>query len=426
MTAPGASLHGLTWDVALAGGGPAAATLSTLLAQRGYRCLVLENHTFPRYHVGESLLPATNRVLAEMEVLPAVRAAQFRRKHGLRVVGREGTWSMPFHFSEALPPQEAETWHVERARFDRILLDNAASCGAVVREGIHVERVLFDQGRATGLIAVDRRGKPLEIAARVVVDATGRNCLLGRQLGLISEVSGMRKACAWAYHRGVRLPNGIEEGETTLFLIPGGGWAWCIPLPAGIYSIGVVGEAEAFGTELNNHELAYLRTLQRSDALREALAPASRVGHCRCLGRIAYRNSQTVGPGWIMLGDARSFMDPVYSQGLTLAILSAAIAAEGLHEALASGDLSPASLGRHEPRIDLGFENARRLAEAFYHPGFTLPDFLHRFPDERRPLVQCLAGDLFRDHSSLASAFEGMAATHSTLEAETEAPVASP
>jgi flavin-dependent dehydrogenase len=415
MPANRGSLRVSEWDVVIIGGGPSGATVAAILARRGWRCLVLETHTFPRYHVGESLLPSTNRVFAEMEVLPVIRAAQFRRKQGVRFVSREGSASVPFYYSEVMSPGESETWHVERAKFDRLLLDHAMASGAVVRESAHVERVLFEDGRAVGLEGSREQGGRLEVRARVVVDASGRACLLGRQLGLIAEVPGIRKACAWAYYRGLRLPDGFEDNETGYFLLPGGGWAWCIPLPAGVFSLGIVDDADTFNRAAPTPEVAYLNALQRSETLREAVHPATRVGRCRCLTKIAYQNRQTAGEGWMLVGDARCFLDPIYSLGLTLAIHSAALAAESAHEALEAGEPCDTRLARREPHIQLGFQNAARLIDAFYHPRFNMLEFLNRFPDLRHPLVRAMAGDLFCDHTPLLRGFAEICSPHAPL-----------
>ena len=172
------------YDVAVIGGGPAGAAAATFLQRRGHRCLVLENSIFPRYHIGESLIPHTFGTLDRLGLVPKLKDSHFPEKYSVRFVSVTGQDSEPFYFSETLTGERARTWQVERSEFDQMCLDNARDNGVTIRTGTRVEQVLFDGSRAVGLRAGSSKGDQLEIFSRVVIDASGRATVLGSQLGL--------------------------------------------------------------------------------------------------------------------------------------------------------------------------------------------------------------------------------------------------
>ena len=236
-----------TYDVVVIGGGPGGSALATLLAQSGRECLVLEGSRFPRYHIGESLIPHTYGVFDRLGLLPKLRESVFPVKHSVRFVSRNGEQSDPFYFSETIPGERATTWQVERSEFDALMLDHARENGVEVREGCHVDTVLFDQaGRATGVEATCTNGTSTAetFKARVVVDASGRSTVIGRQLGLRGPVPGLRKSSAWTYYLGGERLAGIDAGETTIFRISDDAWFWYIPLPNDVVSVGIVCDPE--------------------------------------------------------------------------------------------------------------------------------------------------------------------------------------
>lgn len=384
------------YDVAVIGGGPGGAALATFLAQRGRRCLVLEQHSFPRYHIGESLVPHTYGILERLGLLPKLKASSFPEKHSVRFVSPDGREATPFYFSETIPGDGARTWQVERSQFDRLMLDHARESGAEVREGLAVEKVLFDHDRATG-VAIRNGDGPRQVSARVVVDASGRATLIGRQLRLKGDVPGLKKASLWGYYRGGKRLPGIDAGETTMFLLRGGGWFWYIPLPDDIVSVGIVADPGRLFSPGGTSEAIFEGEVSKCAALSERLAVAQRVGLVRGLRQLAYLNRRTCGHGWVMIGDARAFLDPIYSSGLFLALGSAELAANCIEDALAANDVSAARLGKFEPALWDGVDSVRRLIHAFYDPDFSFRKFIERFPDQRRSLIDCLVGDVIKD-----------------------------
>jgi len=408
MNNPPTSPANTNYDVAVIGGGPGGAALATFLARAGHRCIVFEQAKYPRYHIGESLVPHTYGIFERLDLLPQLRASAFPVKHSVRFVAPDGKASLPFYFSETIKGDGARTWQVERSQFDRMMLDHARANGVEVHEQSTVEKVIFEGGRAVGVRLASTNGSPTEVRAKVVVDASGRACVIGRQLDLLCKLPELRKATAWGYYRGGKRLPGIDAGETTMFLIPGGGWFWYIPLPDDIVSVGIVADPEYVFSQSDDMEAAFVRETARCAPLAERLATAERVGPVRGSRHLAYLNRQTCGEGWVMIGDARAFLDPIYSSGLYLALGSAELAAQSIDEALKAGDVSAARLGRFEPPLMKGVEVVRRLIHAFYDPKFSFMDFVRRFPEHRIALIDCLVGDVVKDMSAFTTALAQM------------------
>jgi flavin-dependent dehydrogenase len=397
-----------SYDVAVIGGGPAGAALATFLARSGHRCVIFEQSTFPRYHIGESLIPHTHGIFERLGLLPQLRASAFPVKHSVRFVSHSGKESVPFYFSETIPGERARTWQVERSQFDCMMLNHARANGVEVHERVGIDKVLFEDRRAVGVQIVSEGGARADVCSNVVVDASGRSCVIGRQLGLRSPLPELRKASVWGYFRGGKRLSGIDAGETTMFLIPGGGWFWYIPLPDDIVSVGLVADPEYVFSESDDMEAAFTREVARCTPLADRLSAAQRVGPVRGSRHLAYLNRQTCGDGWVMIGDARAFLDPIYSSGLYLALGSAELAARCIEDALRNRDVSAVRLGAFEPALWKGVDVVRRLIHAFYDPNFSFPRFAERFPEHRAALIDCLVGDVIKDMSTFTAALAQM------------------
>lgn len=390
------------YDVAVAGGGPAGTALATFLQRRGHRCVVLEASRFPRYHIGESLIPHTYGVLDRLGLLPKLRRSDYPPKYSVRFVSPSGEESQPFYFFETIEGERSQTWQVERGSFDELCLDNAREAGVEVRQNHAVKEVMFDNGRAVGLLARNANSQTVEIGARVVVDASGRSLLIGKQLGLTSRVPGLDKASIWSYYRGGQRLEGIDEGETTVFMLPRRGWFWYIPLPDDVVSVGIVADPDYLFDESPDFNVVFPREVERCAPLSARLANAQRTAPIRGLRRLAYRNLRVAGDGWLMVGDAAAFLDPIYSSGLFLAMAAAELAADCIHDALVADDCSEARLGAFSGRLFAGVEVIRRLIHAFYDPTFSFRDFVERFPEQKPALIDCLVGDVIdRDMTGL-------------------------
>jgi flavin-dependent dehydrogenase len=407
MSTPAKPPNGKSYDVAVIGGGPGGAALATLLAKKGRSCFIAEAATFPRYHIGESLVPHTYGILDRLGLLPKLKESAFPEKHSVRFVAADGKEATPFYFSETISGDGARTWQVERGEFDRLMLDHARENRVEVCEGTRVAKVLFDNGRATGLKIANAAGSET-IHAKVVVDASGRSTVIGRQLGLKTDVPGLDKASLWGYFRGGKRLPGIDAGETTMMRIANGGWFWYIPLPDDMVSVGVVADPEYLFIAGEAPLDVYQREVAKCPALVERLKDAERVGRLHGLRKLAYLNQQTSGDGWVMIGDARAFLDPIYSSGLFLALGSAELAANCIEDALVADDLSAARLGAFEPALWQGVDTVRGLIHAFYDPAFSFKEFMERFPEQRPHLIDILVGDVVKDMSSFSAALAEM------------------
>lgn len=396
-------------DVAVIGGGPAGAALATFLSRAGFRCEVFEADQYPRYHIGESLIPHTYGILDRLGLLPKLRASDYPEKHSVRFVSPSGEESTPFYFSETIEGEAARTWQVERASFDRLCLDHARDAGAHVQMQTKVERVIFDGARATGVRAQPVGCASYEVSARIVVDASGRTTLIGRELDLRRPVPGLRKASIWSYYKGGQRLSGLDAGETTIFMNRDRSWFWYIPLPDDVVSVGIVGNPDDLVSNGQQAEAAYDRAVNASEPLLARLTSATRCsktygGH----KELAYFNLQTSGDGWVAIGDARAFLDPIYSSGLFLALASAELAADSIVQAFKANDMSAARLGAFEPRLMAGVDVVRRLIHAFYDTNFSFGEFATRFPEHRRALIDCLVGNVLQDMSAFTAALEQM------------------
>jgi flavin-dependent dehydrogenase len=397
------------YDVVVIGGGPAGAAAATLLQRRGHRCLVLEGATFPRYHIGESLIPQTYGTLERLGLLPRLRASHFPVKHSVRFVSPSGHEAAPFYFAETLSGERARTWQVERSEFDQMCLDNARESGVEVRAETRVTEVLFEDERAVGVRVRSDDRSFQDVPARVVIDASGRSTVIGNQLRLKREVPGLRKGTVWSYFRGGSRAEGIDAGETVVFMLPDRGWFWYIPLPGDIVSVGIVASPEYLFRESQDFEEIFSHEVERCRPLKERLSQAVRTQPARGLHKLAYLNRRVVGDGWVLVGDAAGFLDPIYSSGLFLALGSAELAADAIHEALLTGDVSADRLGTFVAPLWRGIEVIYRLIQAFYDPDFSFRDFGERFPEQRPALIRCLIGDVVgRDMSSFLDALSQM------------------
>lgn len=399
-------------DVAIIGGGPAGAAAAIILQQHGRNCQIFENTRFPRYHIGESLIPHTYAMLGRLGLLPAMRASAYPVKHSVRFVAPSGGESDPFYFSETIEGERARTWQVERSTFDAMCIERARESGATIHIDSRVEHVLFDGERAVGVQVTGADRTTRQVRAKVVIDSSGRSSLIGRQLGLTEQVPGLNKASAWCYYKGARRRDGIDAGETTIFMLAGRNWFWYIPLPNDIVSVGFVGSPDELFAGSNDFELAFLDQVGRHTPLRPFLAGSERVAPVRGLRRLAYCNRQTVGDGWVMVGDAAAFLDPIYSSGLFLALGSAVMAADCAAEALAAGECSAERLGRFKPALTQGMRVIRKLIDAFYDPSFSFTEFSRHFPEHRAALIDCLVGDVVgKDMSAFLEALSRMTPT---------------
>jgi flavin-dependent dehydrogenase len=357
-----------------------------------------ERETFPRYHIGESLIPETFWVLERLGVLPHLRESRFVRKESVQFVTGTGKLSEPFYFPDNKPHESSRTWQVLRSEFDSMMLDNARASGVEVHEGARVLEVVFDGSRAVGVNLAEGDGKRF-VAADVVVDAAGQGGLIQDRLGLRQWDPDLKKAALWTYWKGAKRDAGRDEGATLVMQLDNKlGWFWYIPLQDDVVSVGVVGPVDYLfkNRESKDHEAIYAEEVARCPGLIPRIAAAERVAPFRAAKEYSYRSREVAGDGWVLVGDAYGFLDPLYSSGILLALQSGALAADAIHEGLAVGDTSAARLGTWGPAFNEGMDRMRRLVCEFYD-GFNFGKFVRKHPDLKGHITDMLIGDLFND-----------------------------
>ncbi|RYD35981.1 MAG: NAD(P)/FAD-dependent oxidoreductase [Verrucomicrobiaceae bacterium] len=393
-------------DVIIIGGGPSGAAAGAELAEHGHRVVILEREKFPRYHVGESLVPFAYEPLERLGLIPSMRASGFRRKHSITFIPPSGGQAQPFDFRSRYESGTlASSWQVRRADFDEMLLRNAALKGAEVREQCTVTGLIRDaHGVVTGVRLQTGDGTVEEISAPVTIDATGREAFSSLKLGWRVSDTELHRVAVWSYFKGGTRHCGPDEGATTVAVLPAHGWFWHIPMQDDMVSVGVVAEGKYLTRDgCRDPELMLRREIESNPWIEKSLAGSRHVGVPRITADFSRHARFGAAPGLLMTGDAFAFMDPVFSTGLTLALKSGVMAGDAVHEALAGGDCSPGRFSAYTGGMRRNVENLRRLIHAFYTPGFSFQAFTDRFPEAAGAVMDCLAGDLDRDFSGLWS-----------------------
>ncbi|HEV2985683.1 MAG TPA: NAD(P)/FAD-dependent oxidoreductase [Vicinamibacterales bacterium] len=384
-------------DVVVIGGGPAGSTVSTLLAQQGVQVELFERERFPRFHIGESLIPETYWVLKRLNMLPKMQASHFVRKHSVQFVNAGGKLSAPFYFWDNKPHECSQTWQVARSEFDQMMLENAREHGVAVHEGVRVVDVIFEGDRAVGVTIRDDGGTLREVRAKVVVDASGQAGLIQNRLRLRVWDPVLNKGAIWTYFEGAYRDTGRDEGATMVLQTASrNGWFWYIPLHDNIVSVGVVAPFDYLFKNRAGYQQTYQDEVERCPAVKARVSPGTRVTGYFATKDYSYRATRVAGDGWVMIGDAWGFLDPLYSSGVLLALKSGELAADAIVEGLKSDDTSAAQIGKWGPAFNTGVDRMRRLV-CEYYDGFSFGQFMRTNPELRGTVTDLLIGDVFTD-----------------------------
>jgi flavin-dependent dehydrogenase len=392
-------------DVLVIGGGPAGSAVAGVLAGNGRSVVVLERERFPRYKVGESLIPYCWFPLERLGLNERVaEAACTIPKHSVQFVGLDGKRSKPFYFAEHTEHACARTWQVVRGEFDEILLANAAERGATVMRETTAKELIRAGDTVVGCRAVDAAGNPIEVRARVTVDASGRDLFAISRNDWKVPDPVLRKIAIWRYYDGAGRDTGIDAGATTIAALPERGWFWYIPLAGDQVSVGIVGERDYLYRGPRDPEAIFEREVGVQPWIAERLAPGRVASDCRVTGDYSYRAQHCAADGLVLVGDAFAFLDPVFSSGVFLALQSGVLAGDAIEAALAAGDLSASRFRDYGERLTRGIEVMRRLVYVFYDETFSFGGFVRDHPEFLGDVTDCLIGNVFKDLDALFAA----------------------
>ena len=329
-------------DVIVIGGGPAGATASAVLASKGRNVVVLEKDKFPRYHVGESLLPYCYFPLDRLGLIPKMKASHFPKKYSVQFVSMEGKLSVPFYFFQHWDHEAANTWQVLRSEFDQMLLDNSREKGAQVIEEITARELIRKDGAVTGVKAITKAGEAREFHAPMTIDATGRDMFAISRNSWQVRDPYLNKVAIWTYYKHARRDPGLDEGATTVAFVPDKGWFWYIPLPNGIVSVGVVAEKDYLYRDSRDLAAIFQREVAGQPWIKEHVDVGQQTGQYYVTGEFSYRSRHCSANGLVLTGDAFGFLDPVFSSGVFLALRGGELVADTVDAALTEGDCSAA------------------------------------------------------------------------------------
>ncbi len=359
-------------DVAVIGGGPGGSTAATFLVDAGLRVTLFERETFPRFHVGESLMPATLYLLDRLGAREAVEAAGFLRKYGASFYDQTLDHGHTFYFLKDRPWPDY-SYEVPRAEFDTILLENARKHGVDVRQPALVEDVAFDRDGATLTVAAD--GERRTVRAGFVVDASGRDGFLATRVGRRRRVPNLGKVALFAHFRGAHRYPGKDEGNIRIFVFDDG-WFWWIPLANDVTSVGAVLHAKTVRAWAGDTEGLYAEMIARGRPVADGLRGAERIGGLHRTANFAYVNEPVIGDRHLMIGDAIAFTDPIFSGGVFIAMRSGQLAAEAIARAFRDGRFEARRFRGYEREVWRGIRPFFTFIHKYYEPAF-FELFLH-------------------------------------------------
>ena len=391
------------YDVIIIGGGPSGSSSGAILAEHGHRVLILEREKFPRYHIGESMIPFTYGPMERLGLIPLMKKSAFVKKYSVAFVSPNGRASQPFYFFNRYDKETvAQTWQILRSEFDEILLNHARSKGAEVIEEISVKELLRDGERVVGVRAQQMSGEVVEFRAPMTLDCTGKEAFTAVRNGWRQRDPYLNKVAVWTYYKGSKREPGIDEGQTTVAYVPEKGWFWHIPQHNDMMSVGVVAEGKYLSRGgVKDLKTIFDREVEENLWIKDHLSVGQQVGQYYITNEYTQHAKHCGSEGLLLLGDAFAFLDPVFSSGLMLALKSGVLGGDAVHEALVAQDFSPARFSAYATHMRQGVENMRKLVYAFYDVNFSFKKVIDKYPEAQGEITDCLSGDVNKDFTPL-------------------------
>ncbi len=398
-----ATTNGNQFDAIVIGGGPAGASSAAILAEYGHRVLVLEREKFPRYHIGESMIPFTYQPMERLGLIPVMKTSGFVKKYSVVFISPSGRASQPFYFFNRYDRESvAQTWQVLRSEFDEILLNNARAKGAEVLEEITVQELLRAGDRVVGVRAQKKSGEIVEFRAPITLDCSGKEAFTSVRNGWRLKDPYLNKIAVWTYYKGSKREPGIDEGATTVAYVPDKGWFWHIPQHNDMLSVGVVAEGKYLTRDgVREPEQIFKREIEQNAWIKDHLSVGQQVGQYYLISEYSHHARHCGSDGLLLVGDAFAFLDPVFSSGLMLALKSGTMAGDAVHQAIVERNFAPERFADYARFMRAGVENMRKLVYAFYNPAFSFKKVIDKYPEAGGEITDCLSGDVNKDFTPL-------------------------
>ena len=398
------------YDAIVVGAGPAGSSAGALLAEKGHDVLIVEKEKFPRYHVGESLMPFCYFPLERLGLIEKLMTSASPRKYCVQFVRQDGLVSQPFYFFQHFDHPSSTTWQVWRSDFDKMILDKASANGASVWEQTKAKALIKSDDRVEGIRVESKEFGDQELRAPIVVDASGRDCFAAVKERWMVRDPKLKKVALWTYYKGAKRDPGLDEGATTVAYLPNKGWFWYIPLSDDMVSVGIVAERDyLFDGSTKDHAAIFKREIDNNEWIKDHLSEGEQTGEYRVTGEFSYRNRYCSIDGLVLAGDALGFLDPVFSSGVFLALKSGVMLADEIDEIIKNGEpFTSGSFDRYGKRMQSSIEIMRKIVYAFYDDEFSFGSLVKRGEHLRSSLTDCLIGNV--EDQDFRELFEAMSA----------------